>query len=56
MAMNDTEPRRRQFQGRVDDMAQQGPSGQGVQYLGQVGFHPRALASGQDSDTEFHGG
>jgi hypothetical protein len=33
---------------------QQGRLGEGVQDLGQVGFHPRALACGQDDQCCFH--
>jgi hypothetical protein len=36
-------------------MAEQGLPAQGVQDLGDIGPHARALAGGEDDDTEIHG-
>ncbi len=40
--------------GRIDDVLQQGPAGEWLQHLRQVGVHALALAGSQDHDGERH--
>jgi hypothetical protein len=42
-----------QFTGAVNDVLQQGLTGQRLQHLGQVALHALALPSGKDDDREW---
>jgi len=52
MADHDGHRRRAGRAGGVEDVVEQGPSGELVQHLGPLGFHPCALAGGQNHDVE----
>ena len=53
MAEHDDQPLGVEGAGGVDDMAEQGFAGQGVQNFRQVGVHPFAHAGSQDHDVHL---
>jgi hypothetical protein len=55
MADDDVQGPGRQRGRGINHMLQQGLGSEGVQDLGQGGFHPGALACGKDHDVECHG-
>jgi hypothetical protein len=58
MAVHHAQFTRTQGPRRAEHMGQQGPAGQRVQYLGEVGTHTLALTGSEydDSDVGCHGG
>ena len=49
--LHDTDPRGPEFLGGSEDVAQEGPTGQAMQNLGQIGLHAGALPGGEDGDA-----
>ena len=55
VADHHVDPRRCQATDRIEHVGEQGPASQGVEDLGQVRAHARALAGGENDHFELHG-
>jgi hypothetical protein len=55
MAIHDTDIRGAKLTGSSKDVAKQRFARKGLQHLGQLGAHARALACGENDDTEWQG-